>query len=89
MCGVSRGFSWLATNVAGRAGGVRTTVGEGTGVSLGTGLAVGCRLANAVPMACVSAALISGVGADAWVAQAASDNGEQAQEQKEADCFLH
>ena len=57
-------MSWLATNVSGSAGGVRTVVATGRGVSVGTDVPVGWSCANAVWKACVSAALISGVGAD-------------------------
>ena len=61
-------MSWPATNIAGSGGGVRMAVAAGTGVSVGTGVAVGCNCANAVWKACVSATLISGVGADAGAA---------------------
>jgi hypothetical protein len=66
---VSSGFKRLVTNVEGSAGGVRTAVAEGTGVSLGRGDAVGCNCANAVWNAWVNAAFISGVVAEAgWQA---------------------
>ncbi len=50
VCGVSSGLSWLATNVAGKAGGVRgtTAVALGMGVSLGKRVADGCNPAKAV-----------------------------------------
>ncbi len=50
VCGASNGLSWPATNVAGKAGGVRETmaVAVGTGVSLGREVAVGCKPARAV-----------------------------------------
>jgi hypothetical protein len=57
-------LSWLATKVAGSAGGVRAVVAAGMGVSVGTAVPVGCSCANAVSKAWVSAALRSGVGAD-------------------------
>ena len=69
VCGVSRGLSWLATKAAGSAGGVRTAVAAGTGVSPGREVAVDCNPANAVSKACVSAGLMSGVdGGAGWQA---------------------
>lgn len=69
MWGVSRGLSWLAMNVDGSGGGVRMAVAAGRAVSLGDGVAVGWNCASAVSKAWVSAALISGVGAEAgWQA---------------------
>src|SRR4030067_559713 len=70
VCGVSSGFSWLATNVAGSAGGVRMAVAAGTGVSVETGVAEGCSAARAVAKACVYTEFTSGVGEDAAGAHA-------------------
>src|SRR5215207_8550459 len=65
VCGVSSGFNWPATNAAGSAGGVRRAVAAGTWVSVGTAVPVGCSCAKAVWKACVRAALMSAVGAEA------------------------